>query len=168
MYDVYLVCSDFYYNNRIFDLTSPYNRDNSWYPNYLLKEKCFELGVELNTIDHLDRNRSIGFGLVFYDVPRDIEKYIRAYPTSKKSLIIWECPMINPRSWDKKIHAYFDKIDIKENRFGFETEITAKVAKLKCRIFGIGISYRGRTYEQGNKIGWKDGIQTLWCIVKYN
>ena len=61
-----------------------------------------------------------------------------------------------------------NKIDIKEKRFGFEPEITAKVAKLKCRIFEVGISYRGRTYEQGKKIGWKDGLRTLWCIFKYN
>ena len=60
------------------------------------------------------------------------------------------------------------KIDIKENRFGFEPEITAKVAKLKCRIYEVGISYSGRTYGQGKKIGWKDGVRAVWCIVKYN
>jgi glycosyltransferase involved in cell wall biosynthesis len=61
-----------------------------------------------------------------------------------------------------------DKITIKENRFGFEPEITAKVAKLKCRIYEVGISYSGRTYEEGKKIGFRDGIRALWCIVKYN
>jgi len=60
------------------------------------------------------------------------------------------------------------KITIRENRFGFEPEITAKVAKLKCRIYEVGISYAGRTYEEGKKIGWKDGIRALWCILKYN
>ncbi|MFH1655425.1 MAG: glycosyltransferase family 2 protein [Candidatus Omnitrophota bacterium] len=60
------------------------------------------------------------------------------------------------------------KIDIKENRFGFEPEITAKVAKLKCRIYEVGISYRGRTYTEGKKIKWKDGFIALWCIIKYN
>ena len=60
------------------------------------------------------------------------------------------------------------KIVIEENRFGFEPEITAKVAKLKCRIYEVGISYYGRTYEEGKKIGWKDGVWALWCIVKYN
>ncbi len=59
-------------------------------------------------------------------------------------------------------------IEIQENRFGFEPEITAKVAKLHCRIFEVGISYYGRTYEEGKKIGWKDGIRAVWCIVKYN
>lgn len=60
------------------------------------------------------------------------------------------------------------KITIRENRFGFEPEITAKIAKLKCRIFEVGISYSGRTYEEGKKIGWKDGVRALWCILKYN
>lgn len=59
-------------------------------------------------------------------------------------------------------------ITIEEDRFGFEPEITAKVAKLKCRIYEVGISYYGRTYEEGKKIGWKDGLRTLWCVIKYN
>lgn len=59
-------------------------------------------------------------------------------------------------------------IRIKENRFGFEPEITAKVAATGCRVFEVGISYNGRTYEQGKKIGWKDGLWALWCIARYN
>lgn len=59
-------------------------------------------------------------------------------------------------------------IEIKENRFGFEPEITAKVAKLKVPIYEVGISYYGRTYEEGKKIGWKDGVSALRCILKYN
>jgi len=59
-------------------------------------------------------------------------------------------------------------ITIEENRFGFEPEITAKVAKKRCRIYEVGISYYGRTYEEGKKIGWKDGVRALVCIVKYN
>jgi len=59
-------------------------------------------------------------------------------------------------------------ITIEENRFGFEPEITAKVAKLRCRIYEVGISYQGRTYEEGKKIGWRDGVRALWCILKYN
>jgi len=61
-----------------------------------------------------------------------------------------------------------EKITIEENRFGFEPEITAKIAKLHVRIYETGISYSGRTYEEGKKIGWKDGISALRCIVKYN
>ena len=60
------------------------------------------------------------------------------------------------------------KITIKENRFGFEPEITAKVAKNKFRVFEIGISYYGRGYDEGKKIGWKDGMRAIWCILKYN
>ncbi|EKO87525.1 glycosyltransferase, group 2 family protein [Leptospira interrogans serovar Grippotyphosa str. 2006006986] len=60
-------------------------------------------------------------------------------------------------------------IDIKENRFGFEPEITAKVAKIPdVRIFEVGISYYGRTYAEGKKIGWKDGFRAIYCILRYN
>jgi len=59
-------------------------------------------------------------------------------------------------------------IPIEEDRFGFEPEITAKVAKRRCRIYEVGISYYGRTYEEGKKIGYKDGFRAIWCILKYN
>jgi len=60
------------------------------------------------------------------------------------------------------------EIEIKENRFGIEPEITAKLAKRKgIRIYEVGISYYGRTYEEGKKIGWKDGVRAIWCIFKY-
>lgn len=61
-----------------------------------------------------------------------------------------------------------EKITIEENRFGFEPEITAKIAKLNIRIYEVGISYSGRTYNEGKKIGWKDGVSALRCIFKYN
>ena len=61
------------------------------------------------------------------------------------------------------------KIELEESRFGFEPEITAKIAKLSnIRIYEIGISYYGRTYSEGKKIGWKDGLQALYCVIKYN
>jgi glycosyltransferase involved in cell wall biosynthesis len=59
-------------------------------------------------------------------------------------------------------------IPLEENRFGFEPEITVKVARRKLRIYEAGISYSGRTYEEGKKIGWKDGIRALYCLVKYS
>ena len=60
-------------------------------------------------------------------------------------------------------------IEINENRFGIEPEITAKISKIKgVRIYEVGISYYGRTYEEGKKIGWKDGFRAVYCIVKYN
>ncbi|HZR56039.1 MAG TPA: glycosyltransferase family 2 protein [Terriglobales bacterium] len=59
-------------------------------------------------------------------------------------------------------------IPIEEDRFGFEPEITVKVAKRRLRIYEVGISYWGRTYEEGKKIGWKDGLRALWCLLKYS
>ncbi len=59
-------------------------------------------------------------------------------------------------------------IPIEENRFGFEPEITVKVARRRLRIYEVGISYAGRTYEEGKKIGWKDGVRALYCLVKYS
>lgn len=59
-------------------------------------------------------------------------------------------------------------VKIQENRFGFEPEITAKVAKMECRIYEVGISYYGRTYKEGKKIGWKDGFRAIYCILRYN
>jgi len=60
------------------------------------------------------------------------------------------------------------KITIEENRFGFEPEITAKVARLDVVIYEVGISYYGRTYKEGKKIGWRDGVRAIWAILKYN
>jgi glycosyltransferase involved in cell wall biosynthesis len=60
------------------------------------------------------------------------------------------------------------RIQVEEDRFGVEPELTAKVAKLRCRIYEVGISYAGRTYGEGKKIGWRDGARAVWCIVKYN
>jgi glycosyltransferase involved in cell wall biosynthesis len=60
------------------------------------------------------------------------------------------------------------KIVIREDRFGFEPEITAKVARLQARVFEVAISYYGRTYAEGKKIGWRDGLHALWCILNYN
>jgi glycosyltransferase involved in cell wall biosynthesis len=59
-------------------------------------------------------------------------------------------------------------IRIEENRFGFEPEITAKIAQQHWRIYEVGISYAGRTYDEGKKIGWRDGVRAIWCILKYN
>ncbi|MCC7133149.1 MAG: glycosyltransferase family 2 protein [Gemmatimonadales bacterium] len=60
------------------------------------------------------------------------------------------------------------QVTIEESRFGFEPEITAKVAALGCRVYEVGISYSGRTYAEGKKIGWRDGVRALWCILKYS
>ena len=63
---------------------------------------------------------------------------------------------------------YLKVIKIEEDRFGFEPEITAKISKMNLRIYEIGISYYGRTYAEGKKIGWKDGLRAIYCILKYN
>ncbi len=64
--------------------------------------------------------------------------------------------------------SVIEQLTISENRFGFEPEITAKVAKLRCRVYEVGISYSGRTYAEGKKIGWRDGMRAIYCIIKYN
>jgi len=59
-------------------------------------------------------------------------------------------------------------LDLRENRFGFEPEVTAKLAKTKCRVYEVGVSYNGRTYKEGKKVNWKDGIYTIYAILRYN
>lgn len=59
-------------------------------------------------------------------------------------------------------------LDLRENRFGFEPEITAKLAKTRCRMYEVGVSYNGRTYKEGKKVGWKDGFRAIYAIVRYN
>jgi len=63
-----------------------------------------------------------------------------------------------------------DGVALKENRFGFEPEFTAKVGRRRprLRIYEVGITYTGRTYQEGKKIGWKDGVRALYCIIRYN
>ena len=59
-------------------------------------------------------------------------------------------------------------IPLEEDRFGFEPEVTVKIAQRRLRVYEVGISYAGRTYEEGKKIGWRDGVRTLWCLIKYS
>ena len=61
-----------------------------------------------------------------------------------------------------------ERIDIEEDRFGVEPELTAKVARLRCRVYEVGISYHGRTYTEGKKIGWRDGIHAMFCVLAYS
>ncbi len=73
---------------------------------------------------------------------------------------VWTCYKV----FKKEI---LDDIELKENRFGFEPEFTQKIADKRLRIYEVPISYYGRTYEEGKKIGWKDGIKALWCVIYY-
>ena len=61
-----------------------------------------------------------------------------------------------------------EQVEIEEDRFGFEPEVTAKVSRLNCRVYEVGISYYGRTYAEGKKIGWRDGVRAIYAIIKYN
>jgi hypothetical protein len=61
-----------------------------------------------------------------------------------------------------------ERIDVEEPRFGVEPELTAKVARLQCRVYEVGISYHGRTYHEGKKIGWRDGVHAAFCILAYS
>ena len=64
--------------------------------------------------------------------------------------------------------SIIQSINLQENRFGFEPEVTSKIARIpKIRIYEVGISYYGRTYDEGKKIGWKDGVRAIYCILKY-
>ena len=58
-------------------------------------------------------------------------------------------------------------LNLEEDRFGFEPEFTIRIAKMNCRVYEVGVSYSGRSYEEGKKIGWRDGLLTLWCLIKY-
>ena len=62
---------------------------------------------------------------------------------------------------------FLKRIDLREDRFGFEPEITAKMSRLGARFYEVGITYWGRTYEEGKKIDWQDGVRAIWCILKY-
>jgi glycosyltransferase involved in cell wall biosynthesis len=64
--------------------------------------------------------------------------------------------------------AVVSRLEIRENRFGFEPEVTARVAAMGCRVYEVGVSYAGRTYDEGKKIGWRDGVRAVWCILRYN
>ena len=58
-------------------------------------------------------------------------------------------------------------LNLEEDRFRFEPEFTIRIAKMNCRVYEVGVSYSGRSYEEGKKIGWRDGLLTLWCLIKY-
>jgi glycosyltransferase involved in cell wall biosynthesis len=69
------------------------------------------------------------------------------------------------KAFDREL---LQSLTLEEDRFGFEPEVTAKIAQLNCRIFEVGISYNGRTYDQGKKIGWRDGVRAMFCILAYS
>lgn len=109
----YLVCiSDFYYQNRIFDIASPYNRDDSFYPFYLMKKRFADSGCDLNTYDYLtaEDEKHLDFKLIFSDIPKNIDYFMKRYPTIPKYLLINESEIILPDNWNLNLHQKFKKI----------------------------------------------------------
>lgn len=110
MKKIYLVCLDsVYYQNRIFDLTGSGNRDNCYYPHYLLKKELKKHGVELNTYDYLKDGEN-DYILLFLDIPKEVERIVKRHPLAEKVLFLFEAPPVYPMNWDKKYHQYFSKI----------------------------------------------------------
>lgn len=110
MKNLFLVCtSDYYYKNKIFDVDSPTNRDNYYYPYYLLRKKFYESGVLLNTYDYFDKNKEKEYGLVFFDIPRNIENYLND-DSHENYLVIWESSVVYPINWKIELHKHFKKI----------------------------------------------------------
>ncbi|HEY2457439.1 MAG TPA: glycosyltransferase family 2 protein [Candidatus Acidoferrum sp.] len=119
----------------------------------------------------LDGRADVVFGSRFLGGPQRVH-YFRHY-VANKFLTLLSDIFTNLKLTDMETcYKVFRRetlkgIQLKSNRFGFEPEITAKIAKGTWRIYEVPISYAGRTYEEGKKITWKDGVQALWCIIRY-
>ena len=119
----------------------------------------------------LDGRADVVFGSRFLGGPQRVH-YFWHY-VANKSLTLLSDIFTNLKLTDMETcykvfrREVLQGIQLKSNRFGFEPEITAKVAKGNWRIYEVPISYAGRTYEEGKKITWKDGLQALWCIIRY-
>jgi glycosyltransferase involved in cell wall biosynthesis len=119
----------------------------------------------------LDGRADVVFGSRFLGGPQRVH-YFRHY-VANKFLTLLSDIFTNLKLTDMEtcykvfLRDVLKDIQIKSNRFGFEPEITAKVAKGNWRVYEVPISYAGRTYEEGKKITWKDGVQALWCIIRY-
>ena len=107
----YLVCtSDFYYQNRIFDIDSEQNRDNCYYPYFLLKKLLQENGCSLNTYDYYSKDKTNAYGLLFFEIPADYERICGEHTNVKKLLVLFETVMIYPLNWNMSAHEKFDLI----------------------------------------------------------
>jgi glycosyltransferase involved in cell wall biosynthesis len=119
----------------------------------------------------LDGRADVVFGSRFLGGPQRVH-YFWHY-VANKSLTLLSDIFTNLKLTDMETcykvfrREVLQGIQLKSDRFGFEPEITAKVAKGNWRIYEVPISYAGRTYEEGKKITWKDGVQALWCIIRY-
>ncbi len=111
MQNMYLVCqSPFYYQNRIFDLNSPVNRDNAFYPYYLLRQKLQDRNIQLDTYDYLGKSSDTQYKLLFFDVPREHDSFLKSHSDVEKYLVIFESEPIYGVPWDKTLHVNFKKV----------------------------------------------------------
>lgn len=129
MKNVYLVCtSDYYYENRIFDIHSKQNRDNAYYPYYQLREEWRRHGIELNTFDFAARDVTRPFALLFIDIPDNVENLLSQFQDVPKYLLILEPEIISADDWDFDLHKQFVKIftwrdDLIDNRRYFKINV---------------------------------------------
>ncbi|HSV94360.1 MAG TPA: glycosyltransferase family 2 protein [Spirochaetia bacterium] len=121
----------------------------------------------------LDRKADVVFGSRFLgDRPHRVLNYW--HMVGNKFLTLFSNMMTNINLTDMETgykmftREVADKLKLRENRFGMEPEFTAKIARMRCRVYEVGISYSGRNYDQGKKINWRDGVHAIWCILKYN
>ena len=121
----------------------------------------------------IDKNADVVYGSRFLgDRPHRVLNFW--HMVGNKSLTLMSNMMTNINLTDMETgykmftREVAEKLHLQEDRFGMEPEFTAKISRMKVRVFEIGISYSGRNYDQGKKIGWKDGFQAIWCILKYN
>ncbi len=130
-----------------------------------------EIGLLLRPI--LDGDADVVYGSRFMgDRPHRVLFFWHMVANNLLTLVSNMCTNLNLTDMETGYKMFTSKvakkIKLEEKRFGMEPEFTAKIAKMGCRVYEVGISYHGRNYEQGKKIGWKDGVQALWCILKYN
>jgi len=111
MPNIFLVCvSDFYYKNRIFDLNSPVNRDNYYFPYYLLQQEFLKSNISLNTYDYFNENCDENYSLIFFDIPKNVDVLLKYHKNVDKFLVIFESEAVSFVNWDRNLHGEFKKI----------------------------------------------------------
>jgi alpha(1,3/1,4) fucosyltransferase len=111
MQNIYLVCrSEFYYQNRIFDLNNPANRDDCYFPYYLLRQKFQERNIRFNTYDYLGKNSDTNYKLLFFDFPKKYTSILKCHKNIDKYLVIFESEPMYSIPWKKELHSSFNKI----------------------------------------------------------
>lgn len=113
MHNIFLVCtSDFYYKNKIFDLNNPTNRDNFYFPYYLLRQKIIKFNISLNTYDYFnfDENCDESYSLIFFDIPNNLDILLKYHKNIDKFLVIFESEVISSTNWNRNLHRNFKKI----------------------------------------------------------